>query len=310
MSASTPTQPRLAPIPRAAASRVGEDDDPLARVEQLGRRSSRMGMALGVIFALSTHGAGSARAMSALLEMHEMVEVMRKELHEFFWANYDIDVVKDKKKEEEPPQPEPEPEPEQPEPTPVAEEEPPEDEDPYAEDEPPPPPGEASKILTAPEDPNDPVDLTGEGFVTGDGTGPGYGYVSAMGTAKQPTYNRNARVGGVEGGRGTAPTQTRPKKKKPPNRSRPAGLVGGRSWNCPFPPEADIEQIDRATAVIVVTVSESGRPTSVRVLSDPGYGFGRAAKQCAMGRRYEPALNRVGKPIRSTTPPINVRFRR
>jgi protein TonB len=48
----------------------------------------------------------------------------------------------------------------------------------------------------------------------------------------------------------------------------------------------------------------------VKVVSDPGHGFGRAARMCALGRRYTPGNDRAGQPITGTTPPIKVRFTR
>lgn len=91
--------------------------------------------------------------------------------------------------------------------------------------------------------------------------------------------------------------------------SKPASVVG-TAWNCPFPAEADAEGIDNATATIVVTVGNDGSPRSVSVVSDPGTGFGRAARQCALGRRYTAGLDRDGNATTATTPPIRVRFSR
>jgi protein TonB len=70
-----------------------------------------------------------------------------------------------------------------------------------------------------------------------------------------------------------------------------------RNWNCPFPPEADIEQINYMRVSVVVQVNSEGNPKSVEVLNDPGFGFGRAARQCALKQSYRSALNREGKAI-------------
>jgi periplasmic protein TonB len=48
----------------------------------------------------------------------------------------------------------------------------------------------------------------------------------------------------------------------------------------------------------------------VAMLRDPGHGFGAAAIQCAMGQRFNSALDRMGNPVAATTPPILVRFSR
>lgn len=153
--------------------------------------------------------------------------------------------------------------------------------------------------------------MTSFGIATGDGQGPGYGMVAGEGTAKTATYNPNAKIGGVPGGKGTGDPRPPPPPPPPgPDRTRAPGLVGSTSWNCPFPPEADAEQIDQARVVIMVTVRPDGSPLSVKVVNDPGHGFGRAARMCALGKRYTPGLDREGKPATGTLGPITVRFTR
>jgi len=94
------------------------------------------------------------------------------------------------------------------------------------------------------------------------------------------------------------------------DRSRAAGVAGSKDWNCPFPPEADSEQIDQAFPTIQVAVRADGTPEKVTVLSDPGHGFGRAATRCAMMQRYETALDHDGNPIAGLTKSLRVRFER
>jgi periplasmic protein TonB len=95
------------------------------------------------------------------------------------------------------------------------------------------------------------------------------------------------------------------------DRSKPPGLSGGTNWGtCPFPAEADAEQIDQAKVTIVVTVRPDGSPLAVKVLSDPGHGFGRNARMCALGKRWTAGLDRNGQPTTGTTPPITVKFNR
>jgi periplasmic protein TonB len=57
-------------------------------------------------------------------------------------------------------------------------------------------------------------------------------------------------------------------------------------------------------------VRPDGTPLSVNVVNDPGHGFGRAARMCALTRRFTPALDRTGQPIAGATPPFVVRFTR
>ncbi|WP_437322051.1 TonB family protein [Sorangium sp. So ce385] len=85
-------------------------------------------------------------------------------------------------------------------------------------------------------------------------------------------------------------------------------LSGSSKWACPFPEEADKNAIDRGTAVIKVYVEPDGSARWAQVLHDSGYGFGSAAAQCAMGRRYIPAKASSGAPVAAWTPPITVNF--
>lgn len=284
------------------------DRDPLAPVVALGNRAMRTGSAIGLVLALLSHGYASARAMTALFDMRRAVGEMRQGMHEFFWTEYDIDLTpKDEikpKPEEKPPEPEPEAPP--PLPTPKAENAPAKEEDPY---DTPPPPSQAAKVITQEPDPDEPLDMTGQGFVSGDGSGPGYGMVSADGTGKSPTYNKAAALGGKEGATGTGKPGP-PPAPTGPDLSKAANVAGSSAWDCPFPPEADAEQIDQALVSIIVTVRADGSPQSVKVVNDPGYGFGRAARLCALSRRYTPALDRTGTPMVAATPPIRVRFTR
>jgi protein TonB len=289
-------------------------DDPLGATLALGLRASRDGLIIGLIIALLMHGAALRRPIMALSGMQRHVTFARETLHEFFWAEYDVNLLEEKKKEEKKPEEEPEPEEPEPEeqvvPPPIEKDEPtepePPDDDPYEDDEPP-PPSEASDVLAM--DDGDAVDLSGDGWTIVDKDGSkntGSGFTSSKGTVKGPVTNKNAKVGGKPGGTGKG----KPKPPKKKNLSRPPQLTGSRSWDCPFPAQADTEQVDRATAVVSVTIGANGRAIRAQILSDPGYGFGRAAQRCAMAKRYKPARNADGRPITATTPPIRVRFSR
>jgi protein TonB len=89
-----------------------------------------------------------------------------------------------------------------------------------------------------------------------------------------------------------------------------ASLAGSSAWNCAFPPEADAAKVDSAVVTLVVTVSATGKAIKVMVMQDPGNGFGRAARDCALTRTYKPALDDQGKPIEASTPAIRVKFTR
>ena len=178
------------------------------------------------------------------------------------------------------------------------------------DDDPAPEAAEAGKLLTAEPDPDEPLNLTGEGFITGNGDRYAGGTTAAGGTSKTAVGDRGAKAGGQKGGTGTKPG---PAGGGAPaaDRSRPAGLIGGGNWNdCGFPAAADMEQIDYAVVTIAVTVDASGRAKNVSVLSDPGYGFGALARSCAFRKSYTPGYDKAGQPVAKTTPPIRVRFTR
>lgn len=80
------------------------------------------------------------------------------------------------------------------------------------------------------------------------------------------------------------------------DRSRRAGLADSARWDCPFPSEAESEGIENAKAVLRVEIDALGQPQKVTVTQDPGYGFGREARRCAMRRRWTSRLDRAGAP--------------
>jgi periplasmic protein TonB len=94
-----------------------------------------------------------------------------------------------------------------------------------------------------------------------------------------------------------------------PDRSRGA-TPASSNWNCSSLFPNDPDSGDYATVLIAVTVQTDGKPKSVAVIRDPGHGFAPAARVCAMTQIFNVALDRDGKPIVATTPPIVVRFTR
>jgi periplasmic protein TonB len=251
---------------------------------------------------------GSAASSFYLHDLRSLMQQARSDLHEFFWAQYDVDLTpKDKPKE--PPKEEAPKDPEPPPLAPKAQAPKPKEDDPYDHPPPPPTPAQAAKVLTQKEDPDKIEDLTGNTVVSGDGTA-AYGQQSASGTGDKPVTNPHASLNGVPGGTGTGAAATPAPQAAAPDRSQPARLEGGTSWSCPFPPEADVDQIDEALATIVVTVRPDNSVLSVTVVKDPGHGFGRAARMCALGRHFSAGLDRSGAKITATTPPLVIRFSR
>lgn len=266
--------------------------DPVERVLDLESRTG-MPVALAGVLAVGLH-VGLAAAMVTMMLFAEIVAFNRA-VHgvvtERLAQTYDIDTSEP---EPEPAKPEPEPEPAKPEPEAAKPDPAPE---PAVKAEPPPAAAQAGAVITQEPDPNEPVDLTGNTFVTGTGDSYAGGTTQAGGTSKTAVYSKAARAIGVPGGTGTATTPAA----QGPDRSRPARLSGSGDWNdCPFPPEADAEQIDDAYVTIQVTVRGDGRAESASLLVDPGHGFGRSARKCAMQKRWEPALDRSGAPVATT----------
>jgi protein TonB len=282
----------------ARALLVRERPDPFARVRTLGGRENRLGMAVGLAFALSVHGAGAAHGLSALLDMSAFAALVQSAVRDDVRSTYAVEVAEQKPPPPPPPAEEPKPEPEPQARVPNRGQQ---------AEAPPPAPAQAGKVLTAATDPDAPLDLTGDGFVTGDGDRYVGGVTSSKGTAQTPVRQAltkpEGKVGGTGKGRPDADL-TKPDQSRSPV---PLDTV----WNdCGFPPEADTDQINYMKVRVVVTVGLDGRAQKVTVLSDPGHGFGRLAQQCAYRKTYGVGLNSEGKPIVSTTPPIGVTFQR
>jgi len=279
-----------------AAAGAQSNIDPMARVLSVG---PRVPVALMIVFAIMLHG-GAAAGATAVALFSEIID-WNKQLQETVAAKlfqtYEVQVEKEK----EPPPPPPE------EPKPVVKEDTP----PPPKDAPPPPPpaaAEAAKVLTQEPAKDEPVDLTGNTFVTGSGSTYAGGVTQQNGTSKTAVYNPAAVATGVPGGTGTAPAPPGPPKV---DKSKVAGLLGSVDWNdCPFPPEADAEQRDQAFVMIQVKVKPDGSPETVTVIQDPGFGFGREARKCAMRKKYSQALDADGNAIGGTTKPFRVRFER
>jgi protein TonB len=148
---------------------------------------------------------------------------------------------------------------------------------------------------------DDTLDFTGDKIVTGNAQTYAGGKTTSQGTKKT-----EAKTGGAGGGgTGNDPQPA----VQGPDRSRAVTLSGSTDWKCPWPGEADAEQMDEARVEIEVAVGPDGRPSKVTVLTDPGFGFAREAKSCALRQSYNAALDRDGKPIASSKK-FKVRFER
>ncbi|HMJ13651.1 MAG TPA: energy transducer TonB [Polyangiaceae bacterium] len=195
-----------------------------------------------------------------------------------------IDVELPKQPEPPPPQQKPEPEP------PPVRGRPPD----AVREAPPPAAAQAGQVLSA----NEEVVDFGDTFVAGTGSTYAGGVTHAQGTSTQAVRDARARAGGVVGGQGTSPAG---------DLSRAPQLAGGARWDCPFPEEADAEGIDRAAVTLRVDVGSDGRVAGVTVMRDPGTGFAREARRCALRKRWSPALDRAGNP-KAGAAVVNVQF--
>jgi protein TonB len=162
-------------------------------------------------------------------------------------------------------------------------------------------PAQAAAVLTSKPDPGGPVDLS-DTFVVASAVAYAGGTTSANGTSSSA-----APRGGLPGDAG-ARDETR-LLKAGVDRSRRATIFDGPQWTCPFPVEADQDQVDQATVEIRVKVAADGTPADVAVLRDPGYGFAREARRCALSKPWSPALDREGSPVESAVV-VNVHFDR
>ncbi|HVT10130.1 MAG TPA: ferric siderophore ABC transporter substrate-binding protein, partial [Polyangia bacterium] len=156
-------------------------------------------------------------------------------------------------------------------------------------------PAQAGQIAAATDAP---LDFTGSAFVVGSGSTYAGGTSTAAGTSRTPAAGAVAPNGH---GDGQVAPRTRAK----------AVSLDQASWNCPWPAEADARQVDQETVVIRVAVRADGRVERADVLDDPGFGFGRAARDCALSSRaFTPALDASGAPVAGLSPPIRVHFYR
>jgi len=266
-------------------------DDPMAKVLGLDAKTSGVGAWFGF-------GSGGTLAAAAIMALASFVAWLHTSKARVADVTQDVDLVNEAPPPPPPPPPEPEPEPEA-KPAPRAVREP-------AQQEAPPPPAQASKVLSQEPDRKEPVDLTGNVFVQGNGDAYVGGPTSGTGTGTLAD-----RAGyGPPATRGAGPLLAAP----PPPPILAADLSRDASighWSCSdFPEEADSAGIDEAYVMIQVDVNASGTVTAVRVLQDPGSGFGAQARRCAMRQHFQPALDREGNPMPGSTKPFRVHFSR
>ena len=263
-------------------------DDPMSKVLGLDAKTSSLGAWFGFTSGSTLLLVGLMALTSVVAWIHTMRDRVAASTPE------EIDVMKEDTPPPPPPVAEPETKPEPVAPPPRAREAPP----------PPPTPAQAAKVLAQEPDPNEPVDLTGNTIVQGNADTYAGGFTAGNGTNANAVRSAPSPTG-VAGG----PGPVRPAPPAGPDRSRGAS-TGDSDWNCPFPPEADTDQINEARVSIAVDVRADGTPSAVRLVKDPGNGFGREALRCAMSKRFTTALDHDGNPIAGSTRPFTVHFQR
>ena len=261
-------------------------DDPMDKVLGLDAKTS----GIGAWFGFTSGGTLVAAGLMTLASVVAWWHTAHARVAE---TTQDIDVVTEAPPPPPPPPPMPEPEtkPAAPQPRAVAA-------------PPPPPPAQAAKVLTQEPKPEEPVDLTGNTIVQGNADTYAGGFTTANGSSTT-AVNTAPSPTGVQGGTGpvNAPPQV-----ATPDLTRAASIG---NWSCSdFPEEADTAQVDEAYVMIQVEVDASGRAVAAKVIQDPGNGFGRQAKMCAMRQRFQPALDRSGTPVAGSTKPFRVHFSR
>jgi periplasmic protein TonB len=171
----------------------------------------------------------------------------------------------------------------------------------------PPPPAQAAAVLTQRND--EPADFSNS-IVVGNAETFAGGQSASNGTSTQVVTGN--RTGTGTGSGGTAPSTIAAPSAigaKGRGRAKRARLAGGASWDCAFPAEADVAQVDHAVVTLRITVAQTGATRSVSIEADPGNGFGREARTCAMRKQFDPALDAEGNPVDGSSL-INVRFDR
>ncbi len=159
-----------------------------------------------------------------------------------------------------------------------------------------PAPAETATIIAATVQPKAPVDLTDSVFITGQGQRYAGGVSTAQGTSKG--YVAEAEV---------SPQVTPPS--RGPSKARGVSL-SAKNWRCEWPSQAMNRDIYEQSVILKVVVRSDGSVSRARAVKDPGDGFGDAAVACALRTRFTPALDQLGKPVSSSSPPIRVRFTR
>jgi protein TonB len=253
--------------------------DPLERVLELGRGRAMQAMVVALILAVSLHGMAAVRTAYIHAEMIAWTLRLAPVIDGHLVQTVDIETDKPA------PAPPPPPPEEKKEEEPVVKHDVPKEAPAAA--------AQAGQVLAQNPD-KEVLNFTDNVFTVGSSDRYAGGDTTSNGTNQNAVHARHVADTGTGSGQGQAMQQVAV------DLSRTAQLAGSGEWRCPFPPEADADQVDEASAVIEVTVGADGKASRANVLSDPGHGFGREARACAIREAYVPALDREGRAVAST----------
>jgi outer membrane biosynthesis protein TonB len=163
---------------------------------------------------------------------------------------------------------------------------------------PPPAAARSGRVVTAPEDPNKPLDLTQFDMPVGKSESYAGGFTAPSGTSEVAVNDPRAHARGVVGGTGTTPGGSL---------ARPAAPAR-RDWSCPWPEEEQSSDLREARVTVRVQVDRDGSAQTVEVLNSPTPAFAVAARVCARSERFAAAHDDAGRPIAATIPSLSIHF--
>ncbi len=280
-------QPRSQAAPSSRAHVwTAAGKDPLERVLGLGGEKGIRVLSFAVVMTIAFHGAAAVRTgfihaemIAWTLKLDAVIDLKLAQQVDIETDKPDLPKIVEEKKEEE---------------QPIQKME--------AKQDAPIAAAKASQILAA--DPNEPMDFTKDVYNVGQSERFSGGDTRSDGTNDKAVRAPHVAAAGTGNGASAPPPAI-----VAVDLSRTAALAGSGDWRCPFPPEADADQVDDASAIIEVIVGADGKASRASILQDPGHGFGREARGCAMREAYVPALDRDGKPVTSSKK-FRVKFER
>jgi hypothetical protein len=163
---------------------------------------------------------------------------------------------------------------------------------------PPPAAAQAGRVVTAPVDPNKPLDLTQFDMPVGKSEAYAGGFTAPSGTSKVAVNDPRAQARGVVGGTGTTPGGSLAR----------AAAPARRDWSCPWPEEEQASDLREARVSVRIQVDSDGRAQTVDLLGSPSPAFAIAARICARSERFAAARDEAGRPIPGTISSLSIHF--